>query len=228
MRLATAANRFARTPISGWNGTAWVANVTTVTLLPFDRFISEREFGNKRRFLLVRPNDTTFDTYSVIKLPSQEIYLVGMHDSDIQVDEYSRSLLIHRVQGLADLIGFTKVIKASGMAGTAVRAVLRQVWCDTERVTSSKSKEFDQIAFTQVTLTFPRDCVVDTENEVQIGGQYYTLSESYMASGFRQCRGMAKRSADVVLPLWPPNTLFDSLGIALTDSLSIPLTTAAA
>lgn len=195
MKLGDAANYFANTPISGWNGTAWVANVTTVTLLPFDRFVSDHETSNKRRFLLIRPDDTTFDTYSVIKLPNGEAYLVGMHDSDIAVSEYSKSLLIHRAPFQVELFGFTAVKKASGMSGSVTRTSLGHYWGDTERITFTTSKEFDQIAFTQATLTLPRDCPVDTQHEIAVGGKYYTISESNMVSGFRQCRAMAKRSA---------------------------------
>jgi len=195
MKLATAANYFTRTPIAGWNGSKWVCHLTTASLIPYDRFISDREFGLKRRMLLIRPEDTTFDDYSVIRFPNNEIYMVGMHDSDMQMDEYSRTLLIHRAQYQVEMFQFNTVTKASGMPGNMTRASLGLYWGDAERVRSSKSKEFDHVSFTQSTLTLPRDCPIDTNNEISAGGKFYTIEESYMASGFRQCRAMAKRSS---------------------------------
>jgi hypothetical protein len=56
MGLKTAANYFVRTPIYGWNGTTFVPTGAKGALDPYDRFVSEREFGLKRRMLLVNPD----------------------------------------------------------------------------------------------------------------------------------------------------------------------------
>jgi hypothetical protein len=194
-KLGRAANYFINTPVAGWNGTGWDDNITMVSLQTYDRFISDREFGSKRRMLLVRPGEIAFDTYSVIKFSDDSVYMVGTDASDIAVDQYSRVMVAYKAQGMAEILGFTKTLSASGMAGSAVRTVIGHAWCDAERVTSSNSKEFDHVSFTQSTLTLPRDATVGTENEVHIGEKYYTISESFLEFGLRTCRAMAKRSA---------------------------------
>lgn len=195
MELGRAASYFSTTPVDGWNGTDWDQEVTTVTVDPYDRFISEREFGNKRRMLLVKPDDEYFHKYSVIKLPSGDVYMVGSRNSDIQGEEYSQVVLIHRAIDLGSVYSFTKTTKASGMAGTAVRTLSGEWWADAERVTFANAKEFDSVAFSTMTLTLPRDCTIDTDQELELDGRFYDVRESYMSAGFRQCRAIAKRSS---------------------------------
>jgi hypothetical protein len=195
MHLGSAANYFSKTRVDGWNGADWDLEIASVTLLGYDRFISERQFGIKRRMLLVRADDDLFPAYPVIRLPSNEVYLVGESNSDVSDDEYSKVYLIHRAQGIGTLYEFTQTTKASGMKGTAVRAGLGSYWCDVERVTMSNSKEFDNVVFSQMTITLPRGCPVNTDQELFMDGRYLTIQEAVEDSGFKQCRGIAKRSA---------------------------------
>jgi len=195
MNLSKAANYFAQSPVSGWNGTDWDEEVSLVTLLPFDRFISEREFGNKRRHLLVPEKDPLFHNYSVIRFDaSNEVYLVGLTNHDIFVDVYSQVVLVHRAQFQGTLHGWSTSTAASGMKKGASRSNLGTFWCDTERVTVTNSPEFDGISFSQMTVTLPRDCPADTDNEIAANGKFYDLKEVNTSSGFIQCRAIQKRS----------------------------------
>lgn len=195
MNLAEAASYFADTPIAGWNGSGWDEEVTTVTLLPYDRSASNIEAGNKRRFLLAKVEDETFEGYSVIRLPNEQVYLVGFTNVDMVTDEYSQVVSIHRALYQIELISFTKTLAASGMAKSVARTSLGTYWGDLERTSGTNSKEFEQIAFSQTLVTLPRDCPVDTDNELSANGKFYAISEAYDTSGFKICRAMAKRSS---------------------------------
>jgi hypothetical protein len=190
MNLANAATYFSSTPVSGWNGTAWVDNISTVTFLAYDKSLS----ANKRRFILVDPADTVLGLYPVIKVPNGEMYAVGRSDSDIEISEYGRSVLLHRVFDQIAVRGTTPTVKASGMPGSAVRSTLGLYWGDIERGGYSASKEFDNINFTQNIITFPRDCPVGSEHELSVNGQFFAVSEYWHEAGFVQCRAMRKRS----------------------------------
>jgi hypothetical protein len=195
MNLQKAATYFADTPVKGLSGDTWVDLPGKVTLLPFDRFISEREFGNKRRYALVDVDADDLAAYSVIKLTDANlIYLVGTVNYDLHESAYSSVYLLHRAAFMGEMYTFEKTVKASGMAGSVVRASAGTWNCDVERVTFSNSKEFDSIRFSEVTLTLPSDCPADTDNEVKIGDDYFDIRESYMSSGFRYCRALQKRS----------------------------------
>jgi hypothetical protein len=195
MDLSRAANYFVRTPISGWNGTQWVADVTRVALVPFDRFISERQFGNNRRHVLVEYGDTAFDQYPVIRFGDGHVYLVGYENHDVFVDPYSRIFLLHRALYQGTVYGFTKTAAVSGMNKTAVRTSAGVYWTNVERVTLANSPEFDGITFSQTTVTLPRNCQIDTDNEILIDGRYYDIKEVNKMSGFVECRALQKRSS---------------------------------
>lgn len=195
MNLGKAISYFAKTPVSGWNGTTWVPNIAYVKLLTFDRFISEREFGNKRRHILVPVTETALDTYPVIKFESTgEIYLVGVKISDIDVDRYSQVYLIHQAKLFGNVVSFTKTMAASGLASAVTRTAIGSYYCDLERLTFTSSAEFATVKYSQVILTFPSDCLVDTDNEVVINSEYFDVRETYKSSGFNLCRALKKRS----------------------------------
>lgn len=195
MNLARAAGYFRDTPVSGWDGAAWVPEVTCVTQLPFDRFVSEREFGGKRRFVLVGAEDDALAAYPAIKYEQTgEVFLVGLLNTDVQADLYSKVYLTARAPYLANLMQFTKTVKASGLAGSVVRESLGYWHGDVEHITYSNSREFDTIKFSEAVLYLQRDCPADTGHEIIIAGRYYDLQESFLASGFKTCRALAKRS----------------------------------
>lgn len=196
MDLRRAANYFSDTTIQGWDGSAWVDTCVNCTLLPHDRFISEREFGNKRRYILVDPDTNVFDTYKVIRLAEMNLqYMVGVRNYDMRETAYSAVYLLHQAPCTGELMTFTKTMKASGMAGTAERSPAGTWYCDIERVTFSNSKEFDSIKFSEFSLILPADCPADTDNEFQVGESFFDIRESYMSAGFRYCRALEKRSA---------------------------------
>lgn len=196
MNLGKAATWFSDTKVSGWNGSAWVPNVAAVTMLPHDRFISEREFGNKRRYVLCAVESTGLEAYPVIRFDDvSQTYMVGSRNFDIQVDAYSKLFLLHQVQYTATLYQFSKTTTASGMAGTVTRQSLGNVFCDVERITSASSYEFQDTNFTSVVITLPRDSVADTDHELKVGSDYYDIREAYASAGFRHCRAIRKKSA---------------------------------
>lgn len=194
MDLGQASSYFADTPIDGWNGTGWNVGVGYITLLPYDRFISEREFGLKRRMVLTKVGDTFFDDYAVVRVGA-EVYLVGSRNMDVQGDIYSHTHMIHRAAKQLDILEFTKTASASGLAREVTRTVASQVWGDIERATVTNSKEFETIKFSQITVALPRDAVIDTDNEIFDGESYYDVQEVYPSAGFVYCRVLKKRSA---------------------------------
>lgn len=195
MDLAKAATKFAKTPVAGWNGVDWDEEVSFVTLLPFDRFISERDFGNKRRHLLVPVEDSALDAYSVIRFSqTNAVYMLGYENQDIFVNPYSKVRLIHRAAYYGTLYEFTHTTAASGMKATATRSSVGDYWCDVERITFQQGKEFDNVSYTQNAIILPRNCPVDTDHELAAADRFHDITEVSVASGFKVCRAIQKRS----------------------------------
>lgn len=194
MDLKSASRYFADTPALGWNGAAWEKVDSKITLLPFDQFISEREFGNKRRYALCDSDKVGISKYTLIKLPSDVIYMVGVRNYDMQEAAYQKVHLLHLARYTGKLYSFTKAIKASGMAGTVTRTLVGTYNCDVERVSFANSQEFDTVKFTDAAVILPLDCLVDTDHEIQVDDRFYDVRESYVSAGFRYTRCLVKRS----------------------------------
>lgn len=195
MDLQQAATYFLNDPIDGWNGTTWVPEITKGDLLSFDRFIADRDYVGLGRNLLLDPADTSLDMYSVIRLVSGDIYLLGNHNYDIQNGVYSRVVSIYRAQSVLTLLGYVKTLSASGVAGAVTRGNLGTYHGSIERVTFSSSREFDNTRATEVLVSLPRNCPVKTDNELQVGDDFYNVLEVFNFQGFVRARATKKKSA---------------------------------
>lgn len=194
MGLKRAANFFARTPIYGLVGSSFTDTGCTGALQPFDRFVSEREFGSKRRMLLVDPDNPIPEDITVIKIGSTgPIYLLGWMNRDIEHDDaYSFVYLIHMANEVTQLISLTKQVKASGMAGAVVDTIVGTWHCNSERITFNNSREFNEIRITDSTVTLPSDCPVTVDHELVIDSRRYVVQEVYNTSGLLQVRSQLK------------------------------------
>lgn len=192
MHLKGAAGYFARTPIDGWNGLDWDLDIARGAYLPFDRFISEREFGNKRRHLLCNPDNSISENYKVVRLIN-EVFLLGVRNNDIQGSVYSHIFLLHRAPFQAALIEYTKTSSASGVSGHAVKTSVGVYHCDVERMSYMNSREFDTVRFSEMQILLPSDCPVTVAHELKIDEYFYEVEEVFPSAGFIACRAIRKR-----------------------------------
>lgn len=194
MGLKRAANFFARSTLYGWTGSEFTLLAAKGALQPYDRFISEREFGLKRRMLLVNPDTPIPTQYTVIRIGAGgPIYMVGWLNQDIYDEAaYSNIYLLHLCNDIGTLVELRKVTAASGM-GSAVQDYSLGTWhCGTERVTFANSTEFTQNRITDATLTLPSNCQATADHEFILGSKRYVLQEVYKTSGFVQARAQVK------------------------------------
>lgn len=195
MNLGTAAAYFANTPISGWDGTAWVPNVALICILPSDRFISVHEFDTNCLYALTDVSTTALDTYTVIKVQATgQVFLTGFKTHDVSGDEYSKFYLLRRADSMGDLFSFTKTYAASGTAKGVTRQLVNTYHCDVEHVTSTPSRVFRASKFTDCLVFMPADCDLTTSHEIKVGSQFFEVNDVYENSGFKMCRAIGKKS----------------------------------
>lgn len=194
MELSTISTYFSRTALDGYDGAEWHSCIGYGSFMPHDRFISEREFGLKRRYLLVHPDNPLPSTYSVIRLAgASPAYMVGVMNEDVYDDVYSLIYLTHRAPFVASVVTLQKTTKASGVGATITRSVTGTYFGDFERVSFERATEVEGVRFTAPNVILPSDAVVDTDNEIDIDGQTMLVEETYMSAGLRYCRCVAKR-----------------------------------
>lgn len=194
MHLRGAANYFSITQPDGWvsSTNTWVSKAFPCTLLPMDRFVSEREFGLKRRYMLVHPDYTP--PYSAIRFGDNgPVYLVGWCTIDYQVSSYSKVILLHEANLLAQLITRTVTATSSGMGRASTETVLGTYPFSIERVTAASFREFQGAQLTDFFGMLPRDCPVSVDNEIHVGTIEYQIQEVFASSGFTGVRVLSKK-----------------------------------
>ena len=63
---------------------------------------------------------------------------------------YSKVVSIYQAIHTATLVGFTKTMSASGVAGRVTRSILGTYHCNLERVTFAASREFDSTRYVDI------------------------------------------------------------------------------
>lgn len=193
MSIRHAANRFLKTSVHGWDGAAWQSNITRCSLLPNDRFISDREFGNKLRSILTNPSNPIPSNISLVKLGADAAtYMVGRRSQDIRGSVYSELVSLRKAYYTGTITGFTTQTLASGMKASPVRTTLATTVCDREHVTFATSREYPGIRFGDEVVILPFDVPVNTSNEILISGKIYEVQEVFVFSGLQYCRSIVR------------------------------------
>jgi len=179
MDVAEASLWFANTSVDGWNGTAWVRNIATGDFHAYDRFITERTFGAKKR-VFHTPEDHKIDyvTYPIIRTADSKVWIVSSDNADIEGTEaYAQSYLLLEATLQGDIIEHTTQTLASGAEGPLTETVLATHYCDLERYSASNSDIFQNVTYGGYEITFHRGVTINVENEVRINGVYYEVKE---------------------------------------------------
>ena len=104
MKLSRALGKFATSPVTRWNSSTkqWVDTGCTGSLLVFDRFVTERTFGQKKRILIV-PFESRLDMAKATILrvgDAFETFLLEKENSDVRFGNvYGYTYLRRRDQG---------------------------------------------------------------------------------------------------------------------------------
>lgn len=194
MDLGRAASRFANTPIQKWNSTAsdWVDTEFSGALQVFDRFISEREFGQKKRILLIDGNCKLDEDMTIVRLQgSEESFIVEKFNEDIRFGKlYSYIYLLRESPYYVDVCKTETETNAAGVDIGTTEIVLESTWMDMSRFSAAPSREFEDTEMTILSMTFPKDSVVDTDCYVKTtNGERYNVDEVYYSLDVISAKG---------------------------------------
>lgn len=178
MDLSIAAGYFDNTPIEGWNGTSWDSLVVEVNFVVFDRFISDRNFGQRKREATSAVEIPS--QYGVIRIPGDRIYLIEAHNTDTKHGEvYSHIYLLHEAPQTLDIVRLVAgADRPSGAPGAAVPTIVApNLNCDLERYNSLGSEEFVNIRTQVYSLYFPPGTDIRSSDTVVINSIDYVVRE---------------------------------------------------
>lgn len=199
MRLSRAIGKFATSGITRWNASTsrWVDTGATGSLLVFDRFVTERTFGQKKRILIV-PWEKRLDlsTATIIRVGDAfETFIMEKENSDVRFGStYGYTYLLQEAPYHCTVRKAS--VGAVNAAGVRVNNWVTDqfsTWIDIDRYAAAPSKRFEETEFSLLTLTFARGLAIDTDMHVEVdaadGGGRYSIDEVYNTLSFTSAKG---------------------------------------
>lgn len=185
MDLNRAISKFAKTEILSWDSVEedWEPTGCYGALQVFDRFITERSFGQKKRILTVARDFTLPTDLSIVRLDgSDQAFLVEKFNEDVRFGfHYTHTYLLHEATYYVSICKETKGTNAAGVKIAGSETVVQKTWVDLERFTGIPSTVFRESDITIVNMTFPKNALVDTDSYVKMSnGDRYNVDEIYV------------------------------------------------
>lgn len=178
--------RFTKTPVLGWNesSSVWVDTGLRGRLQVYDRFITERDFGQRKRILTIA-GKPPLPEFNVVKLEGSEVaYLIESSVEDMDgTDVYATTLALHEAAFQVQVCKKTTVTSQSGIKRVDGEQVLSTTWVDISRYTAETSAQFKATNFTVYTVYFPRGTPLDTDSYVRRvdNGEILDINEVFQA-----------------------------------------------
>lgn len=169
MDLRRAYERFASHELQRWNWTsqAWDPTGITGSLQVYDRFISDRDFGQKKRIFLV-PGEFTIDQdQAILKVPGVPgVWMIEGSNPDADAGGvYGSSVVLREARYKVKLYRKTGTKKRATGVGfvDGTETLIADTWGDFSRYSSSESRELDGIDYTIGSWYLPRGTPVDLD-----------------------------------------------------------------
>lgn len=178
MHLGMSASYFNKTWVDGWNGNTWDAAVSRGTLQPYDRFVSDRTFGEKKRiFAIGSAYDPIPDAYKVIRLPDGKAYMLEAATGDLDGNgTYSQVYVMREAPFRAEILVPANETLPSGMPGNTVMRPEYSTWCDLDKM-SSIPAENDAVRREIEQIFLPAGTLIKEDYELLVCGQKYRPRE---------------------------------------------------
>ncbi len=186
MRLSRAHSRHAKSTVYYWDpiGYEWLDSGLRARLQVYDRFISERSFGQKKRILTLSGLAEIQDDQSIIRVgDSQTVFLVESLNEDVSGEEvYASTYSVREAPFEVELCQKEVISTASGAQVLGEEQILAPTWVDIERYSAVDSREFPNTDYTVYTVSFPKGLVLSTDMYLRriSDGMVLDINELYL------------------------------------------------
>lgn len=188
MDLSLVVAQFCETPVYYFDQGQWVLSETKCRMPPYDRFISDRAFGQKKRILQTLGGELLpAQRYLRVGRPTGRVYIVESLNEDL--DEHGEYLNVYMVREATTEIEVhveQDVEQASGAKRTEW-VYSHTIWGDFDRYGVLRSSELP-VDYTSFTVSLmpaeelPKDCRLKME------GQFFAVTENFIQLELRQLR----------------------------------------
>lgn len=188
MKLAELALDFETTFLDLWDGTAWLPKAIAGSFQVYDRFITERTFGVKKRIFLTSHDPA--DTTEVVRTPDGIICLVEAAVPDYENDVRFRcSMTLRETNAMLTVTSHTPIVNAAGVATGQTPGATRTTWCDVGRYNSNLSGEFSGVYHETDIIVLPYSFSVSLSDYMAVDGVEYKVAEIDKLLRLREVRG---------------------------------------
>ncbi len=185
MKLNRAISKHARSRVWGWSTTrlVWEDAECFGRLQVYDRFISERNFGQKKRILTLGRGVVPVEYKSIRIGDDETVFLIEHSNYDIHYEAiYGRVYSLRETPHHCVVRKETLSENAAGIKKVSGAPTdLFETWIDIERMSAAASRTFEEAEFSIVTITFPVGSPVTTDCYVVLDdGSRYNIDEAYL------------------------------------------------
>ena len=169
--LSRVIGAFAKTPLYSWDGSTWVDTGTNWRIQVFDRFITERAFGQKKR-IATTPGEVSVDPALVYRFGDSELrYLMENAVPDIEGSTQYATVATFRVASTQ--VRIERNLTTTSQSGVKIRdgvEVVATTFADIGRYTDVNSKAFDSVSYSIFDVVLPAGCPITTDCRVVVVG----------------------------------------------------------
>lgn len=196
MKLSQANSYFNSVPVDGWDGSAWVAAVAYGDFMAFDRFITERSFGQKKRMFEVGGSRTIPAQYEVVRTPDGRRYMVVADNKDIEASEvYGTTYLLQEAQHTFSIVRNVPTVSASGLPNGNTPTVVATGFCDLERYSAENSREFDTVKYSSHVIVLPASVALTPDDQIIVDDTSYAVTEVNSLLKVKEVRALKRGTA---------------------------------
>ena len=198
MDLDRAVRKFAENPILKWDYTnsVWVPTGIKGSLAVYDRFISDRAFGQTKRIILTALEDhlNLAEVKGVYMMEgnSARFMLESVNEDTMMSVNYANVYMAHDVAYPVEIKKNSGTARASGIAKKDTPVVVDTTWCDYNRYSAVNSSDMPSVDYTTINLFLPRGTIVDTDCFVELDGGIFDVNEISTSLNILICRAQRR------------------------------------
>lgn len=200
MDLSRAIAKFAKNEVLGWSQSRQCFEPTGFrgSLQVYDRFITDRTFGTKKRVLLLPKGQYIQSQYEYIRVGDglARFMVDALNEDSYDNTPYATSYLVREAKYRVEIGFWQGETRASGTGGKKYFAVEQEVFGDYERYTANNSSEFSTIDYTVSDVFLPMSVEIDSTKILRIDGKLYEVTEVSRVSNLQWIRAQ-KLNKDV-------------------------------
>lgn len=195
MDLARAIKKFSTNSVYGWDvaRSKWVDTGIFGSLQVYDRFITERSFGQKKRILTTSSESRLPVTYGNFKVGnSASVFIMESVNEDIKFNSpYGLSYLLHSTNNEIEVLEDVVTTRANGDKRVTGESVVSTCWADIERFGDEDGRGFDDLVYTVVSIAMPKATSLKRSMRIRVKGttELYGISEIFASLDLQMVRG---------------------------------------